>query len=137
MFWMGCGLTCVSRQSRESCWQRPAFRPIRGITLIDVIREGPVFFAEEPITVEFEVIRGVDELKGVPAALYFVNAENKYAGVPRVFDFLLVFCPGSFLLLLGILQLFVSVRMKRGAAGMRSPKTGGDSSGAGSNPFQE
>ena len=113
------------------------FKPICGITLIGVRRDGAVFYAEEPIIIELEVLRGVDELKGVPAALYFVYAVNKGVGFARVFNYLLVLCPGLFFLLLKMLLLFVWVRLKPGVAKMQSPKTGDASSGADLNPFQE
>lgn len=89
-----------------------ASEPIRGIELTNPRRDG-LYMMEQPFVIEVEVLKAVDELEGIPAALYFVRYQNRQAGIPRVLNHLFLFVPGVFLLLAGVVQVTIAMRRPR------------------------
>ena len=98
-----------------------ASEPIRGIELTNPRRDG-LYLMEQPFVIEVEVLKAVDELEGVPASLYFVRYQNRQAGIPRVLNYLILFFPGVFLLLAGVVQ--VTIAMRRPKQGEATQRTG-------------
>jgi hypothetical protein len=89
--------------------------PVRGLQLID-LSKAILQINERTVYIEVEVLDPIEEMRTVPAALYFSRRPSDTGGIPMLFGYLYQLFPGVVLVAFGTIQTIGWVLARRARA---------------------